>query len=60
MHVILYYGVGSPNCRKVHAVINHLELAVNIEYYDFFNGKLHTPQRELTRFVPSLVGRRPN
>ena len=23
----LYYVVGSPNCRKVHAVINHLGIA---------------------------------
>jgi glutathione S-transferase len=25
----LYYVVGSPNCRKVHAVINHLGLKVD-------------------------------
>ncbi|MFP5305182.1 MAG: glutathione S-transferase N-terminal domain-containing protein, partial [Gammaproteobacteria bacterium] len=28
----LYYVVGSPNCRKVHAVINHLGLDVEMEY----------------------------
>ena len=40
----LYYVVGSPNCRKVHAVINHLELVVDMEYCDFFNGELCTPR----------------
>lgn len=40
----LYYVVGSPNCRKVHAVINHLGLDVDMEYCDFFNGELHAPQ----------------
>lgn len=36
----LYYVVGSPNCRKVHAVINHLGLKVDFEYLDFFTGEL--------------------
>ena len=27
----LYYVVGSPNCRKVHAVINHLGINVDID-----------------------------
>ena len=36
----LYYVVGSPNCRKVHAVINHLGINVDIEYLDFFTGDL--------------------
>lgn len=34
----LYYVVGSPNCRKVHAAINHLGLNVELEYLDFFAG----------------------
>jgi len=36
----LHYVVGSPNCRKVHAVINHLGLKVDFEYLDFFSGEL--------------------
>jgi len=40
----LYYVIGSPNCRKVHAVINHLGLVVDMEYCDFFNGELGAPQ----------------
>lgn len=36
----LYYIVGSPNCRKVLAVINHLGIDVEIEYLDFFTGDL--------------------
>ncbi len=39
----LYYVVGSPNCRKVHAVLNHLGLSVDIEYLDFFAGDLQSP-----------------
>ena len=39
----LYYIVGSPNCRKVHAVINHLGIKAEIEYLDFFAGDLKTP-----------------
>ena len=35
----LYYVVGSPNCRKVHAAINHLGLEIEIEYMDFFEGE---------------------
>ncbi|WP_281558764.1 glutathione S-transferase family protein [Thalassomonas sp. RHCl1] len=34
----LYAIVGSPNSRKVLAVINHLGLDVDIEYLDFFAG----------------------
>ena len=34
----LYYVVGSPNCRKVHAVANHLGVQLEIEYLDFFAG----------------------
>lgn len=40
----LYYVVGSPNCRKVHAVINHLGLPVDMEYRDFFTGELQSPE----------------
>jgi glutathione S-transferase len=36
----LYYVVGSPNSRKVHAVVNHLGLSVEFEYLDFFTGDL--------------------
>lgn len=39
----LYTVVGSPNCRKVEAVIGHLGLAVEREYLDFFTGDLRTP-----------------
>lgn len=39
----LYYVVGSPNCRKVHAVINHLGLDVDFDYRDFFTGELKAP-----------------
>jgi glutathione S-transferase len=38
LHVI----VGSPNSRKVQAVVNHLALSVAVEYYDFFAGDLKT------------------
>lgn len=36
----LHYVVGSPNCRKVHAVINALGLQVEFAYLDFFRGDL--------------------
>jgi len=36
----LKYVVGSPNCRKVHAVIHHLGADVELEYLDFFRGDL--------------------
>jgi len=39
----LHYVVGSPNCRKVHAVINHLGLKLEFEYKDFFTGELKAP-----------------
>ncbi|MFZ2652092.1 MAG: glutathione S-transferase family protein [Burkholderiaceae bacterium] len=39
----LYYVVGSPNCRKVHAAINHLGIDVEFEYMDFFEGDLKKP-----------------
>lgn len=39
----LHTFVGSPNGRKVEAVINHLNLAVEVEYHDVFDGGLRTP-----------------
>jgi glutathione S-transferase len=37
----LYCVVGSPNSRKVHAVVSHLGIAhVQFEYLDFFSGEL--------------------
>jgi glutathione S-transferase len=39
----LYYVVGSPNCRKVLAVVNHLGLSLDIEYLDFFTGDIKQP-----------------
>ena len=38
----LYAVVGSPNCRKVRAAINHLGIDVEIEYLDFFTGDLES------------------
>lgn len=40
----LYYVVGSPNCRKVLCVINHLQLDVDMEYLDFFTGDIGTEE----------------
>ena len=40
----LYYVVGSPNCRKVHAAINHLGIEVEFEYMDFFEGDHKKPE----------------
>lgn len=39
----LFYVVGSPNCRKVHAVVNHLGLSLDFEYLDFLGGDLRAP-----------------
>jgi glutathione S-transferase len=39
----LHTFVGSPNGRKVEAVIDHLALNVEIEYHDFFAGDLLSP-----------------
>jgi glutathione S-transferase len=41
----LHVVVGSPNCRKVQAVVNHLGLArdIEIEYLDFFAGEQRSP-----------------
>jgi glutathione S-transferase len=35
---------GSPNCRKVQAVIGHLGLDVELDYLDFAGGDLRKPQ----------------
>lgn len=40
----VYYVVGSPNCRKIHATVNHLGLDVEFEYLDFFAGDLQRPE----------------
>jgi glutathione S-transferase len=53
----LYNVVGSPNCRKVLAVINHLGIKVDIEYLDFFAGDLATADYGAVnpnRMVPAL------
>lgn len=39
----LYYVVGSPNCRKVHAAINHLGTKVEFEYLDIIEGENRKP-----------------
>jgi glutathione S-transferase len=39
----LHYVVGSPNCRKVHAVLNHLGISAEFEYLDFFAGDTRKP-----------------
>ena len=39
----LYYVVGSPNCRKVHAAINHLGITVDFEYLDILEGEHRRP-----------------
>ncbi len=53
----LYNVVGSPNCRKVLAVADHLGLKLDIEYLDFFAGDLMKPDYAAlnpNRMVPSL------
>ena len=40
----LYYVVGSPNCRKVHAVLNHLVISAEFEYLDFLAGETKKPE----------------
>ena len=54
----LYAIVGSPNSRKVLAVIHHLGIDVNIEYLDLSEGDCHKPEyRALNpnEMVPVLV-----
>lgn len=53
----LYYVCGSPNCRKVHSVINHLQVDIDFEYLDFFDGDLNSSefhQVNPNRMVPVL------
>lgn len=53
----LYTVVGSPNCRKVHAVASHLGIKLDLEYLDFFAGDLMTPEYTAinpNRMVPAL------
>jgi glutathione S-transferase len=40
----LHTTPGSPNGRKVQAVILHLKLDVEVQHYDFFKGELRTPE----------------
>ncbi len=54
----LYYVVGSPNCRKVLAVANHLGLSPELEFLDFFDGDLRAPRYLKVNpngMVPALV-----
>jgi glutathione S-transferase len=39
----LHVVVGSPNCRRVQAAVNHLGLVIDLEHYDFFSGELRDP-----------------
>ena len=39
----LHTFVGSPNSRKVEAVVNHLGIDIEIEYHDFLAGELRSP-----------------
>lgn len=56
----LKYVGGSPNCRKVHAVIDHLDADVDFEYLDFFAGDLRTDgYTALNPRDSQAVGRRP-
>jgi glutathione S-transferase len=41
--MILHTVPGSPNSRKVEAVILHLGLEVEIRHYNFFKGELRSP-----------------
>jgi glutathione S-transferase len=54
----LKYVVGSPNCRKVHAVIDRLGLSIVFEYLDFFTGDLRSEGYAALNpnsMVPTLV-----
>lgn len=54
----LYYIVGSPNSRKVHAVANHLGLRLDFEYLDLFAGENRRPEYLAINpngMVPALV-----
>lgn len=41
--MILHTFVGSPNSRKVQAVVSHLGLDVHVEHHDFIGGALGMP-----------------
>ena len=54
----LYNVAGSPNCRKVLAVIDHLGIEVDIEHLDFFTGDLAAADYGAVnpnRMVPALT-----
>ena len=54
----LYAIVGSPNSRKVLAVIHHLGIDVDIEYLDLAEGDCHKPDYRMlnpNEMVPVLV-----
>jgi len=54
----LYAIVGSPNSRKVLAVVNHLGIDIDIEYLDLFAGDAKKPAYQLINpnaMVPTLV-----
>ncbi len=54
----LKYVVGSPNCRKVHAVIDHIGADVELEYLDFFTGDLRADAYTALNpnaMVPTLI-----
>lgn len=54
----LYNVIGSGNCRKVLATINHLGIDVEIEHLDFFAGDLAKPEYHAINpngMVPALT-----
>ncbi len=54
----LHTFVGSPNSRKVEAVIDHLKLDVEVVYHDFLAGDLRLPEYTALNpnaQVPTLV-----
>ena len=54
----LYAIVGSPNSRKVLAIVNHTGIAIDIEYLDLFAGDTQKPDYKALNpnaMVPTLV-----
>jgi glutathione S-transferase len=54
----LYVVAGSPNSRKVLAVVNHLALDIELEYLDFLAGELRSADYlgiNPNAMVPALV-----
>lgn len=54
----LHVVVGSPNSRKVLAVVHHLGIAVDLNWMDFFAGELRSPAYLALNpngMVPALV-----